>query len=173
MRLQKDVIGIRLRNIRCWMMQHRSIIRPLLSKRFCVGDRFYLCDNQILCEYDYEERLIFANLAANPGHPAQFRGAPPPPPPPPAPPSSHQQPTHPGGDSGRASSVPEESSSSNRYAGLGPDGCWTSKQQNVVIAIKPDEVVPVHPHQQNGGTTEDASSSGYGSPDSGGLIDEG
>ena len=25
-----------------------------------MGDRFYLCDNQILCEYDYEERLVFA-----------------------------------------------------------------------------------------------------------------
>ena len=29
-----------------------------------MGDRFYLCDNQILCEYDYEERLVFSNLAA-------------------------------------------------------------------------------------------------------------
>lgn len=25
--------------------------------RFCVGDRFYLCDNKILCETDYDERL--------------------------------------------------------------------------------------------------------------------
>jgi len=32
--------------------------------RFCVGDRFYLCDNKILCEYDYEERLVFANMAS-------------------------------------------------------------------------------------------------------------
>ena len=30
--------------------------------RFCVGDRFYLMDNKILCEYDYEERLIFASM---------------------------------------------------------------------------------------------------------------
>ena len=30
--------------------------------RFCVGDRFYLCDNKILCEYDYEERMIFASM---------------------------------------------------------------------------------------------------------------
>lgn len=29
--------------------------------RFCVGDRFYLCENKILCEYDYEAR--FANMA--------------------------------------------------------------------------------------------------------------
>ncbi|KDR17415.1 LIM domain only protein 3, partial [Zootermopsis nevadensis] len=34
------------------------------NHRFCVGDRFYLCDNKILCEYDYEERLVFANMAA-------------------------------------------------------------------------------------------------------------
>lgn len=31
--------------------------------RFCVGDRFHLCDNKILCEYDYEERLVFASMA--------------------------------------------------------------------------------------------------------------
>ncbi|KAH9519271.1 LIM domain only protein 3 [Bulinus truncatus] len=30
--------------------------------RFCVGDRFYLADNKILCEFDYEERMMFANL---------------------------------------------------------------------------------------------------------------
>ncbi|RLU16017.1 hypothetical protein DMN91_011775 [Ooceraea biroi] len=32
------------------------------THRFCVGDRFYLCENKILCEYDYEERLTFANM---------------------------------------------------------------------------------------------------------------
>jgi len=26
-------------------------------QRFCVGDRFYLCDNRILCEYDYDDRI--------------------------------------------------------------------------------------------------------------------
>ena len=31
--------------------------------RFCVGDRYYLCDNKILCEYDYEERLAFAKMS--------------------------------------------------------------------------------------------------------------
>ncbi|XP_013775745.1 LIM domain only protein 3-like [Limulus polyphemus] len=30
--------------------------------RFCVGDRFYLYNNRVLCEYDYEERVLFANL---------------------------------------------------------------------------------------------------------------
>jgi hypothetical protein len=36
-----------------------------LAFRFCVGDRFYLCDNRILCEYDYEERMVFANMNSN------------------------------------------------------------------------------------------------------------
>lgn len=34
--------------------------------RFCVGDKFYLCENKILCEYDYEERLVFASMANHP-----------------------------------------------------------------------------------------------------------
>lgn len=42
-----------------------DVIFSLIS-RFCVGDRFYLCENKILCEYDYEERLVFANMAYNP-----------------------------------------------------------------------------------------------------------
>ncbi|CAG2109728.1 unnamed protein product, partial [Medioppia subpectinata] len=32
------------------------------SHTFCVGDRFYLYDNKILCEYDYAERMVFTNL---------------------------------------------------------------------------------------------------------------
>ncbi|XP_075234123.1 LIM domain only protein 3-like [Lycorma delicatula] len=43
------------------------------NHRFCVGDRFYLCDNKILCEYDYEERLVFANMAYNPSNLAHIR----------------------------------------------------------------------------------------------------
>ncbi|XP_071452967.1 LIM domain only protein 3-like [Hetaerina americana] len=43
------------------------------NHRFCVGDRFYLCDNKILCEYDYEERLVFANMACNPSSLAHIR----------------------------------------------------------------------------------------------------
>jgi hypothetical protein len=42
-------------------------------RRFCVGDRFYLCDNKILCEYDYEERQVFANIAYNPSSLAHLR----------------------------------------------------------------------------------------------------
>ncbi|KAH9641920.1 hypothetical protein HF086_011670, partial [Spodoptera exigua] len=47
---------------------HRTFksISCIVCLRFCVGDRFYLCDNKILCEYDYEERLVFANMAYNP-----------------------------------------------------------------------------------------------------------
>ena len=26
--------------------------------RFCVGDRFYLCENKIVCQYDYEEHIL-------------------------------------------------------------------------------------------------------------------
>lgn len=37
----------------------------ILLFRFCVGDRFYLCENKILCQYDYEERMIFANMTQN------------------------------------------------------------------------------------------------------------
>lgn len=35
--------------------------------RFCIGDKFYLdvTNNKILCEYDYEERMVFAQMAYN------------------------------------------------------------------------------------------------------------
>lgn len=26
--------------------------------RFCVGDRFYLCENKVVCQYDYEEHIL-------------------------------------------------------------------------------------------------------------------
>ncbi|CAG0889782.1 unnamed protein product, partial [Darwinula stevensoni] len=40
------------------------------NHRFCVGDRFYLWDNKILCEYDYEERLVFSQIpSCNNGNP--------------------------------------------------------------------------------------------------------
>jgi len=38
-----------------------------------VCDRFFLCDNKILCEYDYEERMVFANLAYNSNSLAQIK----------------------------------------------------------------------------------------------------
>lgn len=41
--------------------------------RFCVGDRFYLCENKILCQYDYEERLVFANMVQSPSSLAHIR----------------------------------------------------------------------------------------------------
>jgi len=37
------------------------------NQPFCVGDRFFLCDNKILCENDFEERNIFASMYAMPG----------------------------------------------------------------------------------------------------------
>ncbi|XP_050538290.1 LIM domain transcription factor LMO4.1-like isoform X2 [Daktulosphaira vitifoliae] len=43
------------------------------NHRFCVGDRFYLCENKILCEYDFEERMVFANMAYNPATLAQLK----------------------------------------------------------------------------------------------------
>merc|ERR1712223_1641665 len=41
--------------------------------RFCVGDQFYLHDNQVLCGPDYEERMVFASLSSHPQHLAQLR----------------------------------------------------------------------------------------------------
>ncbi|XP_013786303.1 LIM domain only protein 3-like isoform X2 [Limulus polyphemus] len=35
------------------------------NHRFCVGDKFYLFENKILCEYDYEERMLFASFPYN------------------------------------------------------------------------------------------------------------
>ncbi|KAF2359366.1 Zinc finger LIM-type [Trinorchestia longiramus] len=43
------------------------------NHRFCVGDKFYLCDNKILCEYDYEERLVFASMACSPSSLAHLK----------------------------------------------------------------------------------------------------
>ena len=55
------------------LQTYANIERFLFNYRFCVGDRFYLCDNKILCEYDYEERLVFANMAYNPSSLAHIR----------------------------------------------------------------------------------------------------
>ncbi|CAM1319194.1 LMO1 (predicted) [Pycnogonum litorale] len=32
------------------------------NHRFCVGDKFFLSDDKILCSYDYEERMVFAKM---------------------------------------------------------------------------------------------------------------
>ena len=34
----------------------RLELGALLCYRFCIGDRFYLHDNRILCEFDYAEQ---------------------------------------------------------------------------------------------------------------------
>lgn len=52
---------------------HKNIKTFPFYSRFCVGDRFYLCENKILCEYDYEERLVFANMPYNPSSIAHIR----------------------------------------------------------------------------------------------------
>ncbi|CAG0879025.1 unnamed protein product [Cyprideis torosa] len=67
----------------CQQCNHRCVLilfgclTPLLRKEglFCVGDRFYLIENRILCEYDYEERKAFPggppvpfNTSANLAH---------------------------------------------------------------------------------------------------------
>ncbi|XP_018496841.1 insulin gene enhancer protein isl-1 [Galendromus occidentalis] len=54
------------------------------NHRFCVGDRFYLHENRILCEYDYEERMVFSQMGGQyPIHgaaqPMQQQQQPPPP----------------------------------------------------------------------------------------------
>merc|ERR1712212_265439 len=53
--------------------------------RFCVGDHFYLHDNQVLCGPDYEERMVFASLSSHPTQLAQLRQ------------SSHENSSHPVG----------------------------------------------------------------------------
>jgi hypothetical protein len=55
------------------------IPRRFFGYRFCVGDRFYLWDNKILCEYDYEERLVFSNIPYSGGgnQPVTISGPPP------------------------------------------------------------------------------------------------
>ncbi|CAG0886101.1 unnamed protein product [Cyprideis torosa] len=42
-------------HLECFACQH-------CNHRFCVGDRFYLLDNKILCEMDYDERMVLAGL---------------------------------------------------------------------------------------------------------------
>ncbi|GLH05033.1 LIM/homeobox protein Awh [Gryllus bimaculatus] len=146
------------------------------NHRFCVGDRFYLCDNKILCEYDYEERLVFANMVYNPSSLAHIRRQvsnlqpagdnlnmsyenqhSPQPPPPPLPPLQPVQPTPP------PPPLPSAAAAAAVVAATaGP------------VAIAPPP--PNHPPLYSEKTTlappstnqhlRDDGSSGYGSPDS-------
>ena len=43
----------------CFFLSH------IFSSRFCVGDKFFMWDNKILCEYDYEEKVLRGDLHAN------------------------------------------------------------------------------------------------------------
>ena len=49
-----------------WSFLLGYILKIFFICRFCVGDLFYLYENKILCGPDYEERMVFANLSANP-----------------------------------------------------------------------------------------------------------
>ena len=49
-----------------WSFLLGYILKIFFICRFCVGDHFYLYENKILCGPDYEERMVFANLSANP-----------------------------------------------------------------------------------------------------------
>lgn len=71
--LNNSVIG-KQRTVNPYVYNHLNLL-PFTNRielykryfcRFCVGDKYYLCDNKILCPYDYEERLVFAGLADNP-----------------------------------------------------------------------------------------------------------
>ncbi|KAI9554728.1 hypothetical protein GHT06_020004 [Daphnia sinensis] len=138
-------------------------------QRFCVGDRFYLCDNQILCEYDYEERLVFANASSSAcvSQPVSSR-------------SGHEanRQTQTADDSNQTTRIawtspafaetrPEASSSS-----VSLDGSTVSNVAKEQPRFQPPDSSPAG-LQQHQVVEHDASSSGYGSPDSGGLIDEG
>ncbi|KAK0397212.1 hypothetical protein QR680_002034 [Steinernema hermaphroditum] len=37
----------------------------ICNYRFCIGDKYYLCDNKVLCQYDYEEKMTFLQAAYN------------------------------------------------------------------------------------------------------------
>jgi len=43
------------------------------ADRFCIGDHYYLCDNKILCQFDYEERLVLARLSSSYNSLAQMK----------------------------------------------------------------------------------------------------
>jgi len=46
-------------------MARHKCCRIIIIGRFCIGDHYYLCDNKILCQFDYEERLVLARLSSN------------------------------------------------------------------------------------------------------------
>ncbi|XP_074025944.1 uncharacterized protein isoform X1 [Leptinotarsa decemlineata] len=124
------------------------------NHRFCVGDRFYLCENKILCEYDYEERLVFANMAYNPSSLAHIRRQ-----------VSNLQP--PAGDNptalnGRIVNSPSCYSEKNLDMALPPG------PQRLPTSLGEAHFPPSHRGEANLTPNHrgDDGSSGYGSPDS-------
>lgn len=125
-----------------------------LSCRFCVGDRFYLFDNKVLCEYDYEERLSFQNVPF-PGHNPNSN-------------ASTNNSSTPGGsqttmaNSNNSSSTNMTANTANN-AGHPPSATPPGSGNNSLQRLKRHtlESLPV----------QDDASSGYGSPDS--LLSDG
>ncbi|EEC17348.1 rhombotin, putative, partial [Ixodes scapularis] len=133
-------------HLECFACQH-------CNHRFCVGDRFYLFDNKILCEYDYEERLSFQNVPF-PGHT----------------PSSNANSNNgsSGGNnpsSGNPSGSRDGNASNNAGSNAGgPPTSGTSPGSNATLQR-------LKRHTLDHMAVQDDASSGYGSPDS--LLSDG
>jgi len=50
-----------------------TVVTMTSACRFCIGDHYYLCDNKILCQFDYEERLVLARLSSSYNSLAQMK----------------------------------------------------------------------------------------------------
>ncbi|CAL4084048.1 unnamed protein product, partial [Meganyctiphanes norvegica] len=154
------------------------------NHRFCVGDRFYLCDNKILCEYDYEERMVFANMSYSTDSLAHIKRQV----------SDLQQPQEdngmiprPGGGPPPTSLLAPNSSQAQQITGLngvslsggsmvtgpGTSGILPGEPMGAPIGAGDPAMGPSSdkgPGQPPNGSTanhmDDGASSGYGSPDS-------
>jgi len=120
------------------------------NHRFCVGDRFYLCDNKILCEYDYEERLVFANMAYNPSSLAHIR--------------RQVNNLQPGGDLQIADH--HRTSGSTTTTLLTSPSCYSEKNLGPVGGLQRPPSSSSSSNITNNHNQRDDGSSGYGSPDS-------
>ncbi|XP_072385530.1 uncharacterized protein [Diabrotica undecimpunctata] len=133
------------------------------NHRFCVGDRFYLCENKILCEYDYEERLVFANMAYNPSSLAHIRRQ-----------VNNLQPSAGGNpttlnDGKRVINSPSCYSEKNSDTVLQPHGQLrqpTSLGELPTALHHIQQTIPQQLHTASHHLRGDDVSSGYGSPDS-------
>lgn len=130
-----------------------NYIRLFRLRRFCVGDKFYLADNKILCGYDYEERMVFAKMTYDYNNIAHIKrqtenltpGVVPNSVPPPLPQQQQPQHYHQGTGSG--------------LTGGGSGGVVAN---SMTVGTNPSSG---HPPQQQQQQSEESSE--YGSPDSG------